>query len=101
MGAALPLNSPHLRWPTLRQTGGACALDRLEQTDACPLCAQVLPKNGVRPVAVEADDATVRSLASSTFGLDPDTLVDVLRHGVQFWATQLKAEALHEAARGR
>lgn len=73
----------------------------LEQKDTCPLCSQVLPKNGVRPVPVEADDAMIRSLASSMFGLEPKTLVDILRHGVQFWATQQRAESLHEAARCR
>lgn len=78
-----------------------CCQVHLEQKDTCPLCSQVLPKNGVRPVPVEADDAMIRSLASSMFGLEPKTLVDILRHGVQFWATQQRAESLHEAARSR
>lgn len=78
-----------------------CGRAHLEQKETCPLCAQVLPKNGVRPVPVEADDAMIRSLASSTFGLEPDTLVDILRHGVQFWASQQRAAALHEASRSR
>jgi len=88
----LPSPSPFL-------AGSECGLQRLEKTATCPLCSQVLPKNGVRAVPVEADDAMIRSLASSSFGLGPDALVDILRHGLQFWAAQLRADSLHEAAR--
>lgn len=74
--------------------GERCSGKAFQKELSCPLCDQVLAKDGVAELVMRPDDAHLRKTGAKLFGLEPDKLCQVMQMGLEFWSKQKRNESI-------
>lgn len=79
------------------RVGKPCSDKAFSEQLSCPLCDNVLPKDGIAQVNLNPTKEDLTTIAAETFGFETRDMLQVLQLNLDFWALQKNNDSLKYA----